>query len=186
MSLAVLASGCKKVEIQPDAMTPDTDSVTFGWEEGRQTISFETNGDWTAALDDDADGWCSLSDDSGDKNNKEIVLHVEQNSTDRQRSCTLTLTSGSAVSEVSIVQTGRNDRMMILITHQETDFTALLFEGSDYYGTIEWGDGNNSSDISGGHSYSEQRTRVVTYDTYGVDSFTIPVIGDISTVSIYY
>ncbi len=143
-----------------------------------QAVDFDTeiSVDWITVCEDDGTG---TYDDS------KLSIRIEENPTMRERTGTISLTYGDVVQTITIVQDAGIYTLRIQLTHSETWFPALSFQGDDIVGRVDWGDGSKSDDITGEHVYSDSDEKTTVYETAGVDLFRIETLNSISSIVIY-
>ena len=74
----------------------DTSSADFTSDGGSCTISFTTNGAWTAQIiNSHADEWCSVSPMSGDAGNSSITITAQPNNATEDRTATVVIKVGA-------------------------------------------------------------------------------------------
>ena len=97
----------------------DTSSADFTSDGGSCTISFTTNGAWSAQIiNSHADEWCSVSSTSGDAGNSSITITAQPNNTTEDRSATVVIKVG-AVSKTIWVKQKQKDALTITASEFE-------------------------------------------------------------------
>lgn len=92
---------CKKDE-QPYLNISNT-TISFGYEGGAQSISFETNMEWTVMS---SEIWCTLSPSSGNASTKSTTINVLPNNSRNDRICRITFVVGNVATPITIHQEG--------------------------------------------------------------------------------
>ena len=105
-ALAVLALACTK-ETQETVPAIDftvDETIQIPTEGAIQEITFTTNVDWTARLDDACKEWASISPASGTAGEGKVKFTALQNDTEDARTATLTVGAGTLSKSVKLVQ----------------------------------------------------------------------------------
>jgi len=123
-----------------DYLNLSPNSLHFQSTGGSQEVTVSSNVSWTAS---DDQSWISISPSNG-SNNGSITVTVDEHAETETRTGELTLTDGSIVKTIEIIQDGLNTN---------TGVTATLVWEDDYDG-INWLDGNNDG-VNEWHSYNE-------------------------------
>ena len=104
----------------------DTSSADFTSDGGSCTISFTTNGAWTAQIiNSHADEWCSVSPMSGDAGNSSITITAQPNNATEDRTATVVIKVG-AVSKTIWVRQKQKDALTVTASEFE-----VAAEGGD-------------------------------------------------------
>lgn len=95
---------CSKDEEEP-YLSINIKEIAISESGGSQTISFESNMNWTARS---SESWCTVSPSSGDASVKNTNVTVSANDTYDDRSCTITITVGSISKSITINQSSKS------------------------------------------------------------------------------
>ena len=101
----------KTISIKQHSSTPileiemEGQRLDYTADGGEKTININSNKEWKATLDQEAEKWCRISKETG-IGSSPVKITVEQNRTINERSATLTVKSDTMVRTVSIVQIG--------------------------------------------------------------------------------
>ena len=106
---------CSKDE-EPYLSINQTD-VSINNSGGSQTISFESNMNWTARS---SENWCTVSPSSGDASVKSTNVTVSGNETYDDRNCNVTITVGSLSKTVTISQ---NSKLGLYVTKDKYELS---------------------------------------------------------------
>ena len=141
---ALIAAGCDKTSRLPEKPELDTgvSELLFPMSGGEQTVSFETNRDWTAMVDTTLISpdvsWCSISASDGDSKKNTLTVIVDGMEGD-YREAKLILNASAAGKVIRIMQSG----IPIVTTAAPTEITesgALLSMTWQYAGEISISD----------------------------------------------
>ena len=101
----------KTISIKQHSSTPileiemEGQRLDYTADGGEKTININSNKEWKATLDQEAEKWCRISKETG-IGSSPVKITVEQNKTINERSATLTVKSDTMVRTVTIVQIG--------------------------------------------------------------------------------
>lgn len=106
LSLTLLIFSCSDSDdpipvVEDPSITLKESKADFANEGGVQSISFETNKNWTAKADAT---WCTLSPTSGTASLKSITVTVAANDAYDDRSCTITISAGGLSKTITVAQ----------------------------------------------------------------------------------
>lgn len=100
----LLFASCRKDELLPDfiyEMTVSKETLNVIPEGADEEIEVQSNYDWTAKSNAD---WCKLSVQSGSEGKSSFVIKVEKNERIEERVAEVTVTAGSVVRTIKVVQ----------------------------------------------------------------------------------
>ncbi len=116
LAIMIGLAGCS--EINPESPKDESkDSITisgnassvFESEGGSVTVSFTASGSWTAKpANDRADGWISISPDSGGKGDASVTISAAANDTYDERNATIVIKAGTAEKKITVTQKQKN------------------------------------------------------------------------------
>lgn len=112
---------------------------------GTVNVTFTASEAWTAkAVNNRADGWLSISPESGTKGNGKVTLSVSENDSGSERSATVQIKAGSASANVTLTQK-QNDALTLSANKTQVGKEATTVEitvkaNVDYTYAIEAGD----------------------------------------------
>ena len=113
--LSVVLQSCDE-ELVP-SLTLSQSEFTISEAGGSQSISFESNVDWTAKS---SESWCTVSPSKGDASTKGATIALTENETFDNRNCTVTITAGSLSKTVNVNQSGKTG---LLLTQDKYDLS---------------------------------------------------------------
>lgn len=115
----------------------------------------------------------------------DYLMVVDENKTQDMREAYVTFYNVESAQRVIVRQDGRSDYLKVVIRHYSPELAATV-SGGKVYGYVDWGDGNRDDLIlSNKHSYADTTDRCVTLDCWGVNSFKLPSLTNISQVEIF-
>ena len=115
----------------------------------------------------------------------DISMVVDENTTHEQREAFVTFYTVELIQRVIVRQDGRSDYVKAVIQHHSTDLKTSV-SGSKLYGFVDWGDGNSDNlNTTNTHTYSDTIDRYVKIDCWGISSFKLPSLTNVSSVTIF-
>lgn len=115
----------------------------------------------------------------------DISMVVDENKTHEPREAFVTFYTVELIQRVVVRQDGRSDYVKAVIQHHSPDLKTSV-SGSKLYGFVDWGDGNSDNlNTSNTHTYSDTIDRYVKIDCWGISSFKLPSLTNVSSVAIY-
>lgn len=100
-ALALLATACQEKEVIPELTLASPSEVTVGTEGDIVSVSFNTNVDWTASIDNS--NW-SVTPTSGAAGNASLKVTALQNDSDSPVTATLTISAKTLTQKVTFTQ----------------------------------------------------------------------------------
>ena len=173
----------KITQMQKAAIIVAKDSYSFDGEENILEFDINTSVDFNTEI---SVAWIKANTGSPSRGltEKHVSFIIAKNPSTEQRSGSIKFKYEDITQEIIITQDGRIDMMNIAITHCETEFAPIVYQGNLVAGTVDWGDGAKS-DITEGHSFSNNKPKTSTFETMGVDVFRIESLNSISSIIIY-
>lgn len=108
LTLSVMLIGCKTDTLLPDfiyEMTLSQEALNIEAAGSSHEIELKSNYMWTAVSDQ---SWCSLQNASGEKGTYKITLTAEKNVKIEERTAYVTVTAGSVIRKIKVVQMNPN------------------------------------------------------------------------------
>lgn len=104
MCFTLAFSSCKK---EPDLIiTIDSSDITVNPTQGKDTIKFNSNKDWTLSITDvkAESSWIEVTPKSGKVGNAELYLDYQKNDTKAERSASIVITDGKTKKTITVKQ----------------------------------------------------------------------------------
>ena len=83
------------------------DLAVFPAEGGKDELSFNTNGKWSASVDMWSKGWCSLTPNQGKAGAVSLMIVVSENTTYEGRKATIVVKAGDVADTLYVIQEGQ-------------------------------------------------------------------------------
>jgi len=117
---------------------------------------------------------------------KKLNISAEANASTSSREATITLSGEGQVQIVHVVQTGKTNRIKLVVEHEETMLYTPFMYGENVFGTTDWGDGTiEKFTNSRSYTYNTEGTKTATFDVYGAEYLQIGPLNSISSLVIY-
>lgn len=182
LSAAALLVSCAKEPV--GELSISQESVSLDSAGGEIRLNVTSNFNWT--------GNCGTSDvvmstKVGEAGTTEVVVTVPGNPAEEERTIEVKFNCAQAKAMLTITQTG-SVFSTVIISHSATVFTAPLFEGNGFTGTVLWGDGK-SDDISAGvdvpvHEYTKPDAYEVEVKIHDTSSFSLESMEGVTCVNL--
>lgn len=182
LTAAVLLVSCAKEPV--GELSISQESVSLGSSGGEIRLNVTSNFGWT--------GNCGTSDimmstKVGEAGTTEVLVTVPGNPGEEERTIEVKFNCQQAKAMLTITQSG-SVFSTVVITHISSYFTAPLFEGNGFTGSVLWGDGK-SDDISAyvetpAHEYTKPDTYEVEIKVHDTESFTINSMEGVKSIDL--
>lgn len=119
---------------------------------------------------------------------RKLSISAEANVSTDAREATLTLTGEGVEQTIQVLQSGKTNRIKLVITHNEETLVTPTFThySENVFGTTDWGDGTiEPFDKERTYEFKKEGPKTTTFDVYGAESFSIGSLNSISSLVIY-
>ena len=117
---------------------------------------------------------------------KKLNLSAEANISTDVREATVTLNGEGLEQTIHVIQSGKTDRIKLVVKHEEETFMTPTITGKDIFGTTDWGDGTVEQFVhERTYKYKKEGQKTTTFDVYGAEYFLIGPLKSISSLVIY-